>query len=448
MTPRYKLSLRDLNTRTHEIDLRATEARKRGDVRRETKFRDGVELLPVIPLPIDYPVYRLENYRTGDEQLSRMAAGKVPAGFFETNRREDPSVQQVQHDILLQLALRGSGETIKPIYNELERVKRQTEELIVTADGVVVNGNRRLCAMRELYAPQGNSGEFSSFQNVMCMVLPASATPDEILRLEIALQMQPETKLPYEWTALGRAVRDLRAQGTQMTDEVIADLMNRDKVDIQRAARMIDSADLYLREWLSKPNAYDQLEDTEQAFKQIATRNMGSKNEVAMREITRKFDFFLVEQRENLTERAYDLINSIENNPRLFLDTLAAEWNVDLPRTPPAAPARLKIQFDDSPKAEGDVDYSPLTDIVVRARQSESDAKDRTKSLEQVCQIVSEQAKQPGKAALNFARKAQKALKAIDLTSASAESHAEIATTLHGCAELCAKLEEQLDKFG
>jgi len=291
MQIRYTVQIKDPEIRRNEIAMRAEEARKKQSVRREYKFRSGAEQLPVITLPIDYLIYRLENYRTGDKQLSLVATGKVPPDFFEPVRREDPTVQQKQHEILLEYAQTGSGESIKPIYDELARVAEQTDDLIISADGVVVNGNRRLSAMRELF--REGSERFRKFADVVCAVLPDSATPVEILKLEIGLQMQPETKLPYEWTALGRAVRDLRDQG--MDDEAIAEMMNRDKSDIARAAKMIDSADMYLNDWLQKPNDFDELEDTEQVFKQIATRNFGKIDDASIREITRKFDFFVVE---------------------------------------------------------------------------------------------------------------------------------------------------------
>lgn len=51
------------------IELRAQEAEKAARVRQEFKFRSGKEPLPVISVPEDYLVYRLENSRTSDDQL-------------------------------------------------------------------------------------------------------------------------------------------------------------------------------------------------------------------------------------------------------------------------------------------------------------------------------------------------------------------------------------------
>ncbi len=73
--------LMDPEVRAEQIALRATEARKAGRVRKEYKFRNGVDL-PLISFPIDALIYRLENYRTRDRQLSLTAQGRVGPDFF------------------------------------------------------------------------------------------------------------------------------------------------------------------------------------------------------------------------------------------------------------------------------------------------------------------------------------------------------------------------------
>jgi len=439
MQIRYMVQPKDPDIRRKEIAMRAEEARKNLSVRKEYKFRSGAEALAVITLPIDYLIYRLENYRTGDKQLSLVATGKVAPGFFSPSRREDASVQQKQHEILLEHAQTGSGETIKPIFDELARVAEQTDDLIISADGVVVNGNRRLSAMRELL--REDAERFRKFADVVCAVLPESTTPAEILKLEIGLQMQPETKLPYEWTALGRAVRDLREQG--MDDDDIAEIMNRDKSDISRAAKMIDSADLYLVDWLQKPNDFDELDGTEQAFKQIAIRNFAKNDDAIIREITRKFDFFVVEQREHLEERAYALVNAIEDNPILFLDTIAAEFDIELPNLPAAPGTQHKIAFEDA-QPSFQKDYEILTTKLSEARTDEQAAEATLKTIEAVCRIVMEQGRNRDKAALRFAKNAEKALLAIDLQTGNPTTYGEIDSVLSKCIELSEKLRAEI----
>ncbi|WP_449427209.1 hypothetical protein [Rhodanobacter umsongensis] len=440
---RYIVRVKDPEMRRAEIAQRQAESVAKHQQRKEYKFRAGGTDLPVIRMPIDDLIYRLENYRTRDAQLSAIAAGSAPEGFFDPSRREDDSVQIRQHELLVAQARRGSGESIKPIFEELERTAEQTEDLIISADGVVVNGNRRLSAMRELHAMSAKS--YHRFADVLCAVLPASATSEEILRLEIGLQMQPETKLPYEWTALGRAVRDLRDAG--MTDEAIGQLMNRDKADVAKMAKMIESADLYLDTWLGRANNYQLLDDTEQAFKQIATRNLSRTDDLVLREATRKFDFLVIEQREALDDRAYAVINAIEGNPTLFLDSLAAELNVDLATPPPPVPQK-KISFD-SPKATPGAtkkNYAPLFALLDEARATDAGARALVKKVEFVSANVAEQGRYRELAALKFAKKAEKELLAIDVQTASPGSYEDLIGCLRRCAALCVQVEAEISE--
>ena len=435
----YRISVVDVLARQSLIKARVEAAIEQ---RVEYKFRNGKEPLKLIHVPIGYLIYRLENYRTRDTQLSLIAKHKYAPGFFDRTRHEDTSVQQAQHAILLGEAKRGSGETIKPIYNELQRVRRQTEDLIITHEGIVVNGNRRLSAMRDLY--DSDPVTYQSFSEILCAVLPSTALDEEIRELEIALQMQPDTKLPYEWTALGRAARDLREDGK--SDEEIARQMNRDKKDIARAVAKIDAANLYLAEWLKCPDDFTLLEETEQAFTQIATRNTAAAKDLNVREATRAFDFFLIEQRASLKDRAYTFINVIEDNPEAFLTQVAVELGVELKTKPVAnSEAQHTIQFDDDVTEE--VDYEPLLERLQRDRADDNAKNETSLIIQNVCNSVSEQGKNKGRAALKFALEALNKLNSIDLTTAGIETYADIRSKLTGIAERVENLYFTLDSL-
>lgn len=437
---KYKFNLIDSTTRTQQIAMRTQEALSLNRVRREPKFRGGREPLATIQMSINHLLYRLENFRTLSDQLSQVAAGKVEESLFDPSRREDVSAQSAQHDILFALAQKGSGESIIPIYDELARVKNQTDELIISADGVVVNGNRRLAAMRELFA----SGDpaFAGFQTVSCAVLPASATDDEVVALEIELQMQPDTKLPYDWTSVALAARSLKSRGYE--DPLIAGMMNREVEDIRRLVKMIDGADLYLADHLRKPRAYNELEETEQAFKQIANRNM-SKDNTAIREVTRKFDFLLVENRGQIELRAYELINNIEGNPEVFLDNIAGVWGVDL-NSPPEEPADdLEISFEDPTPVPGQKNYSALVRYIEALGDDPKVRSDAARAVEEASVLAGEQGKRKDLAALKFAKAAQQKLVAINLQYAGENTFSELRSVLEGCITQCQALTQEID---
>lgn len=439
---KYQFNLIDSTTRTEHIQRRTAEASRRYEVKREQRFRSGREALPVIQMSIHHLLYRLENFRTLGDQLSQVAAGKAEPGLFDPSRREDLSAQAAQHDLLFVLAQKGSGESIIPIYEELQRVKKQTDELIISADGVVVNGNRRLAAMRELFAT--GKPDFADFQNVSCAVLPASATEDEIIALEIELQMQPDTKLPYDWTSVALAARALKMRGR--SDAAIAAMMNRTVEEIQRFLTMIDGADLYLAEHLRVPQAYNELDETEQAFKQVAVKNLAKSDNTAVREVTRKFDFLLIEHRGSITERAYQLINNIEGNAEFFLDTIAAQWGVDLTAPPPPPADELEISFDDPTPVEGQKDYGALARYIEELGGDKAVRADAARAVEEVSVLAGEQGKRKDQAALKFAKAAQQKLAAINLPSASEATFVEMRGVLAGCITQCESLMAQIDE--
>ncbi|MDM0007464.1 hypothetical protein QTI51_23025 [Variovorax sp. J22G73] len=437
----YKFNLLDSTSRTQHIQQRATEALQVNRVKRETKFRGGREALAIIQMNIHHLLYRLENFRTLSDQLSQVAAGKAEENLFAPSRREDVSAQTAQHDILFRLAQKGSGDSIIPIYDELRRVKEQNDELIISADGVVVNGNRRLAAMRELFA--SGDGAFSGFQTVSCAVLPESATDDEVVALEIELQMQPDTKLPYDWTSVALAARALKSRN--YPDQVIASMMNRDIEEIRRLVKMIDGADLYLEDHLQKPRAYNELDETEQAFKQIAIRNLAKSDNTALREVTRKFDFLVVENRSQIEQRAYELINNIEANPEVFLDNIAGVWGVDLNKVPEEPDSELEISFEDIVPTAGQKDYAALTRYIDELGDDATARSNAARAVEEASVLAGEQGKRKDLAALKFAKSAQQKLTAINLRYANETTFDELRTVLAGCVTHCEALAREID---
>ena len=89
-------------------------------------------------MPIDVPVYRMENCRTFSAQQTEIAREGLAKDFFEKGQ-ELTTAQQAQHEILARLAKEGPG-SVTPIIAVLEK-GRQREAILITSTGV--NGNRR-----------------------------------------------------------------------------------------------------------------------------------------------------------------------------------------------------------------------------------------------------------------------------------------------------------------
>lgn len=402
----------------------------------EPKYLNGTTKLKLIELPIDMLLYRLENYRTGNRQKTLVSHDPSKAGLFDLENSEDVATQRAQHELLIVLAKEGQGEHSTDIYGELKRVGRQTEPLTITATGIVANGNRRLSAMRELL------DEVSSFSHVQCAVLPASATPEDIRDLEFRLQMQPDTKLPYDWTALGRGVLDMRKDN--YSDDKIEMIMNRDKKELARSVSMVNAADRYLSEWLGTSDDFDALDETEQAFKQIAVKNRPRADDAPLREATLAADFFLIENRGRLDDRAYNYINIIEENAEQVLANLADAFDIPLVD---AVSTSQQDEFD-FPSVPGVVrlDYAPVAVRLKKLRENEEHTKAAVDKLMEICLSVSQQNKGREKAALNFARAALKQLSAVDMSTAGPSTYAELQGILDNVAQKAEQLRAQLDE--
>lgn len=263
-------------------------------------FRSGAYTPKVVSLPIDLPVYRMENCRTFSAQQSEIATEGLDKEYF-TKGQELTTAQQAQHSILAKLARQGTS-SVTPIISELDK-DGQREAILVTSTGVVVNGNRRLAAMRELVRKSDGSVD-ERFTHVRCAVLPQDTTRDEIDDIEADLQARPQTKLDYDWIGDARLIR--RQVGKGRTPKQVADRLRRSKSDIENVLQALDEADLYLSEWVEKPGQYDLVAGEGQQIFGDIPKNISNK-ETNLQNASRAIAWSLFENRDRVTGRVYSL---------------------------------------------------------------------------------------------------------------------------------------------
>lgn len=432
----YSVSVRPPREREQAIaaDATATEERARFHY-----FRSSEQRLPVIRVPVDLPIYRLVNARTQDEQLSLIAAGTYPSGFFDPNRQEDEEIQGVQHKILFDFAQMGKGENIVPIYDELAQKKVQTDPILITAQGVVVNGNRRLAAMREL-----SSGDdaIEDFGHINCMVLPASANEEDLLEIEFKLQMARETKLPYTWTNEARICKHLRDNGVPVRR--IADMRDEEPKRVEELIQMYELAERYLREWIDQPGNFHALDKTRQAFRQMVTRR-NPKRPREQKEVADAFGFFVIENREELEDRAYQFINSIEGDPPEFFKEFASNVGFDL--TAPANPSGaeeepLLVDLTGDEPLVGP-DPMPLKGYLKDIREDVDLRVLAIEAIQSVSEVMAQKKKDPGGTALKLSKDALRKLKSIDMELASAKTFDAVVDNLRQIEERAKELLAQ-----
>lgn len=224
----------------------------------QVEYRGKYRALPVIEVPIELPVYRIENIRTKSLQKQWLAQHSDEPKDLFTSDPASIAAQQAQHQVLRLLVDKAN------LMKEFKDDKhQQLEPLIVSKSGVMVNGNRRLCAWRELYYT--NNQKYAHFQTIRVAVLPDS---DEqgIYDLEVALQIRPDMKAEYSWHAIAADYQEKFDAGVDLSK--LAKKQNKKLEEINTYIECYNYAAEYL-ESIGHSNEWQRVDKQEYAFKQI-----------------------------------------------------------------------------------------------------------------------------------------------------------------------------------
>jgi hypothetical protein len=220
---------------------------------------------PVVTVGSDVLVYRAENGRLITQlQEHARSTGQALADVFA--KQDTAEVQRLLHGFLVAEASDPRG----PIFAELERQQQQTEPLLITAEGVVVNGNRRLAAMRELL--HCNPARYAGFADVTVAMLPAEAAPADLEFVEAALQMAPETKLAYGWIGRRLKMRRQRDELKLPLEMMCESYRLDDAAEIDRELQELALAEDYLENFRGEPEHYSLIDDAETLFVSLRER--------------------------------------------------------------------------------------------------------------------------------------------------------------------------------
>lgn len=215
--------------------------------------------LKVVEVRIEMLVYRIENIRTKSLQKEYLAKNlDAPKDLFTA----DPysiETQETQHQLLKTLVEKEG--LMKAFKKEMTQ---QIEPIICTDEGVVVNGNRRLCAWRELY--YSDKEKYKHFQTVKVAVLP-NHDPQGIYDLEVALQIRPSMKDEYSWHAIAADCKE-KAETIDIRD--IAKKQDKTPDEVATLIECYDYAVQYL-EAIDHPNEWSRVDKQFFAFKGIIT---------------------------------------------------------------------------------------------------------------------------------------------------------------------------------
>lgn len=390
-------------------------------------FRSGIYTPKVISLPINIPVYRMENCRTFSGQQTEIAREGRPKDFFEKGQ-EQTTAQQAQHELLARLASEGPG-SVTPIISVL-REDGQREAILITSTGVVVNGNRRLSAMRELMSQSDGSVD-DRFTHVRCAVLPPDVTADEIDDIEADLQARPQTKLDYDWVGDARLVRRQVDKGRSTKEVAIR--LRRSKSEIENVLQALDEADLYLNEWIGKPGQYDQVQEGQQIFGDIP-KNIAKKDS-NLQDASRAIAWSIYENRDKVGGRVYRLNSAFGKLAPKVLESLEEQLEIEDDDKEDLADDDFLIDIESDQSAK---DYSPI----INALRSGPGKDDVVAILMDACEnaIEFDKGKKNEQAALRALSQANAKITSIDVSLAGKN-------TLPGMMKQVKKMRAALDKI-
>lgn len=400
-------------------------------------FRNTKVTLKVIRADIDLPVYRMENLRTFTDQREYIAKEELELNYFYQGQEVESS-QQIQHDFLVNFARKGVSDSVVPIADVLKKEK-QREPILITASGVIVNGNRRVAAMRELYTEDPSL--YSGFSYVDCMVLPADATADELVVVEARLQGRPETKLPYDWIGDGQLISSLISMGCTVAE--ISDDLNRSQQEIKNSLQALVEADIYLKDWANAEGEYSRIRgDAGQLFKDMPKRLKGKSQ--ALQDASRVIAWSLLENRDKIQGRIYNFNAAFGPLASDVMARMSDELKIS------DSLSGTDIENDDFDVDLGDDDdVNQSYDGLIAALRDEDTKESAVDALIDACQVAieSEKGQKSGEASLKALVQVHSKLAAIDLSRAGKETYSGIEKQLKAILKISEALSGKISKL-
>jgi hypothetical protein len=189
-----------------------------------------------------FPVVRVKTsdlrYNT---RLGRLILDRLNAIDVEGDPEEEETQKEIERKIL---SLRDTPELVQDL-----KQYGQLQPGLITTDGYVVNGNRRLASLRTLEADTGDQ----LFRYMEVGVLP-EATPEELFLIETYFQMTPETRARYGPVTTAVQVRR-GLDDLHLPKEVVAKAMNIEEQVLQETLDILELIDGYLA-YSGRPRQY------------------------------------------------------------------------------------------------------------------------------------------------------------------------------------------------
>lgn len=210
------------------------------------------KLFDAYEIPLDYLVYNPYNGRIGSVVKSYERQN-------HTINPDNPEDKKLIEKFLWESKVEANKNTKKRLLKE-----HQEKHGIVTADGSIIDGNRRAMLLNNIMADEDIPfNEKSHCQFFIALILPDDADKKEILALETTYQMGEDAKVDYNPIEKYLKCKDLQDIG--FTPDDIADMMDINPGEVRTMLSALNLMDDYLDEF-DYSGMYTQLDKNEDSF--------------------------------------------------------------------------------------------------------------------------------------------------------------------------------------
>ena len=266
----------------------------------------------VVLLPIGVPVYHLNNGRTRSAQRSHIIRNNHKDNYFKDSL-ENNKQQIIQHKILVGLA----QSTKSNIFAELKRKAefRDDSPLLLDSNGVVINGNRRLSSIRELF--ESDPKKFHKFKHVPCAIIEQHLDGKQVKQIENNIQVRKEYKQDYDWISLALEVKEEKEVLGVPFSQIAAD-MGRTESNIKDWYGLISLVDKCLIEDYKDEGNYDLVKNQEQIWKNTIERANKQGVKPAEKDALFKFARMVSLNSGKFGDRDYSINNALQKKGSLI----------------------------------------------------------------------------------------------------------------------------------
>ncbi len=240
-----KAKLIELKQNQNNVAMTGIPLRYRGETRTEEVYR----------IPLDFLIYNKYNGRIGSEVLS-----------FERQNGNLDAEKEHDKELIERFLYESKKDRNQTTMTNL-LINGQQRYGIVTADGIIVDGNRRAMLLNRLFYKHEELGysfaQVERCQYFLAIILPDDATEKDIQQLETIYQMGEDDKLDYNPIEKYLKCKELKRLG--FSDQDIAGFMSEEPGQIRKWLEILQLMEAYLDEY-EYNGIYTRLEKTEGQF--------------------------------------------------------------------------------------------------------------------------------------------------------------------------------------